>query len=181
MLRFRSGLARRSSASLRTIIIGSAVVLFCLSVAIGAFSIARIGLINDVIRTVAGDMRVTAILRTMKQLSQELRALDVLAHISPSDESRRTYRAQGDQVQGAFSAAWRAYVPTVTGPEEQRLARGLHGAWQHFLAVEAEAAALDEAGEMELADKVITDALQADSAAFAQAIDTALTYREARA
>jgi methyl-accepting chemotaxis protein len=181
MLRFRSGLARRSSASLRTIIIGSAVVLFCLSVAIGAFSIARIGLINDVSRTVAGDMRVAAILRTMKQLSQELRALDVLAHIAPSDESRRTYRAQGDQVQGAFSAAWSAYAPTVTGAEEQRRARGLHDAWQHFLAVEAEAAALDEAGEMELADKVITNALQADSAAFAQAIDTALTYREARA
>ncbi|WP_312893359.1 methyl-accepting chemotaxis protein [Methylobacterium sp. PvR107] len=181
MLMFRSALARRSSASLRTIIIGSAVVLFCLSVAIGAFSIARIGLINDVSRTVAGEMRVAAILRTMKQLSQELRALDVLAHIAPSDESRRTYRAQGDQVQAAFSAAWSAYAPTVTGAEEQRLARGLREAWRHFRAVEAEAAALDEAGEMELADTVITSALQGDSAALAQAIDTALTYREARA
>jgi methyl-accepting chemotaxis protein len=160
------------------IIIGSAIVLFCLFTAIGAFSITRIGLINDVNRSVAADMRAVTILGTMKQLSQELRALDVLAHTAPSDESRRTFRAQSARAQEALSEAWSAYAPTVTEPKEQRLAHGLWEAWQHFLAVEAEAVALDQAGEMELADSVITNALQIDSAAFSKAVDNVLTYRE---
>ncbi len=62
MLIFRSGPARRSSVGLRAIIIGSAIVLFSLFMAIGAFSIARIGLINDVNRSVAAEMRAVTIL-----------------------------------------------------------------------------------------------------------------------
>ncbi|MFB0489925.1 methyl-accepting chemotaxis protein [Methylobacterium sp. OAE515] len=181
MLIFKSGSARRSSVGLRAIIIGSAIVLFGLFMAIGAFSIGRLGLINDVNRSVAAEMRAVAILGTMKQLSQELRALDVLAHTASSDESRRTFRAQSARAQEALSEAWSAYAPTVTGPKEQRLAHGLREAWQHFLAVEAEAAALDQAGEMELAGSVITNALQIDSADFSKAIDNVLTYRQTRA
>jgi methyl-accepting chemotaxis protein len=178
MFVFKSGPVRRSSVGFRVIIIGSATFVFCLFTAIGAFSITRIGLINDVNRSVAADMRVVTILGTMKQLSQELRALDVLAHTAPSDESRRTFRAQSARAREALSEAWSAYAPTVTEPKEQRLAHGLWEAWQHFLAVEAEAVALDQAGEMELADSVITNALQIDSAAFSKAVDNVLTYRE---
>jgi methyl-accepting chemotaxis protein len=178
---FASGRARRSSVSLRAVIIGSAVVLFCVSIGIGTFSIFRIGLINAVSRSVGGEVKAVTILGTMKQLSQELRALDVLAHNAASDESRRDFRARTDRAQEAFSAAWSAYAPTVAGEEEQRLAHDLRTAWQHFLAVEAEAAALDRAGEHELADAVVTAALQTDSAVFTQAVDSVLTYRQARA
>ena len=104
-------------------------------------------MINAVSRSVAGEIKAVATLGTMKQLSQELRALDVLAHTAQSDESRRDYRDKVGQAQEAFSAAWSAYAPTVSGADEQRLAHGLRDAWQHFLAVEGEAVALDRAGE----------------------------------
>ena len=173
--------ARQSSINLRSIIIGSAFALFLISIGIGIFSVLRIGLINETNRSIAGEIRAVTILGTMKQLSQELRALDVLAHHAQSDAARQDYRTRVAKAQEAFSGAWSAYAPTVVGPDEQRLAHTLREAWQHFLAVEAEAAALDRAGERELADAVFATSLQNDAAVFAQAVDTVLGYRQARA
>ncbi|WP_279574667.1 methyl-accepting chemotaxis protein [Methylobacterium sp. J-088] len=173
--------ARQSSINLRSIVIGSAIALFMISIGIGTFSVFRISLINETSRSVAGEIRAVAILGTMKQLSQELRALDVLAHHAPSDSARLDYRARIAKAQEAFSGAWSTYAPTVAGTDEQRLAHTLREAWQHFLAVEAEAAALDRAGERELADAVFDTALQNEAASFTQAVDTVLGYRQARA
>jgi methyl-accepting chemotaxis protein len=175
------GRARQSSINLRSIIIGSAIALFMISIGIGTFSVFRIGLINETSRSIAGEIRAVAILGTMKQLSQELRALDVLAHHAPSDAARLDYRARIAKAQEAFSGACSAYAPTVAGADEQRLAHTLREAWQHFLAVEAEAAALDRAGERDLADSVFDTALQNEAAGFTQAVDTVLGYRQARA
>lgn len=173
--------ARQSSMNLRSIIIGSAVVMFLITIGIGLLSIVRIGLINETNRSIAGEVRAVTILGTMKQLSQELRALDVLAHHAKSDAEAQAYRARIARAQEAFSGAWSAYAPTVIGADEQRLAHVLRQAWQHFLAVEAEAAALDRAGEGELAEAVFANALQKDAAGFTQAVDTVLGYRQARA
>ncbi|MCJ2090758.1 methyl-accepting chemotaxis protein [Methylobacterium sp. E-005] len=148
---------------------------------IGTFSVFRIGVINEANRSIAGEVRAVTILGTMKQLSQELRALDVLAHHAPTDAARLDHRARIAKAHEAFSGAWSAYATTVAGQDERRLAHSLREAWQHFLAVEAEAAALDRAGERELADTVFADALQTDAAAFSQAVDTVLGYRQARA
>ena len=173
--------ARHSTINLRSIIIGSACALFLISIGIGTFSVFRISLINETNRSIASEVRAVTILGTMKQLSQELRALDVLAHHAQSDAARQAYRAKIDKAQEAFSNAWSAYAPTVVGSDEKTLAHSLREAWQHFLAVEAEAAALDRAGERDLADAVFTTDLQSDSASFTQAVDTVLGYRQTRA
>jgi len=172
--------ARTSISSLRVIIIGTTLLLFGLSAGTGAFSIARIGTINAVGRALAGEVKALTILGTMKQLSQELRALDLLAHNAPSEATRRGYREQAAQAAKAFAAAWSAYAPTVAGADEQRLAHELRESWQHFMAVEAEAAALDRAGERDLAETVFTAALQDDAATFTRAVDAVLVFRQAR-
>lgn len=181
MVAFERGRAKQSSINLRSVIIGSAVVLFMISIGIGVFSVFRIGLINEANRSIAGEIRAVTILGTMKQLSQELRALDVLAHNAQSDEARRDYLAQVAKAQDSFSRAWSAYAPTIAGADEQRLAHALREAWQHFLAVESEAAALERAGERELADTVFEASLQSEAATFAQAVDTVLNHRQDRA
>ncbi|MGU3603011.1 methyl-accepting chemotaxis protein, partial [Methylobacterium brachiatum] len=172
---------KTSSLNLRSIIIGSSVALFVVSAAIGLFSVFRIGMMNEVSRTIAGEIKAVTILGRMKELSQELRALDVLAHNAHSDDERRRYLADAVRAQEAFSAAWSAYAPTVAGTDEQQLAHRLREAWQHFLAVEAEATALDRAGERELADTVFAVPFQTDAVAFTQAVDTVLVHRQARA
>jgi len=181
MVAFERGRAKQSSINLRSVIIGSAVVLFMISIGIGIFSVFRIGLINEANRSIAGEIRAVTILGTMKQLSQELRALDVLAHNAQSDEARRDYLAQVAKAQDSFSRAWSAYAPTIAGADEQRLAHALREAWQHFLAVESEAAALERAGERELADTVFEASLQSEAATFAQAVDIVLNHRQDRA
>jgi len=181
MVAFERGRAKQSSINLRSVIIGSAVVLFMISIGIGIFSVFRIGLINEANRSIAGEIRAVTILGTMKQLNQELRALDVLAHNAQSDEARRDYLAQVAKAQDSFSRAWSAYAPTIAGADEQRLAHALREAWQHFLAVESEAAALERAGERELADTVFEASLQSEAATFAQAVDIVLNHRQDRA
>ena len=172
---------REANFNLRSVVIGSALALFCISAGIGAFSLARHGVVDAVSRSVAGEIKALATLGTMKQLSQELRALDLLAHNAQSEAQRRTYREQAGKAEGALAAAWSAYAPAVVGADEQRLAQDLRRSWQHLLAVRAEAAALDRAGERELAETVVTAALQKDASAFTQAVDTVLAYRQVRA
>ena len=169
------------SLNLRSIIIGSSVALFVISAIIGVFSVFRIGMINDVSRSISGEIKAVTILGRMKELSQELRALDVLAHNARSDQERGRYLTDAVKAQEGFSAAWSAYAPTIAGADEQQLAHRLREAWQHFLAVEAEATALDRAGERELADSVFAEPFQNDAVAFTQAVDSVLIHRQARA
>ena len=138
-------------------------------------------MINDVSRSISGEIKAVTILGRMKELSQELRALDVLAHNAHSEEERRRYLTDALRAQEAFSEAWSAYAPTIAGADEQQLAHRLREAWQHFLAVEAEATALDRAGERELADTVFAEPFQTDAIAFTQAVNSVLVHRQARA
>ncbi|WP_419539275.1 methyl-accepting chemotaxis protein [Methylobacterium mesophilicum] len=115
----------------------------------------------------------------MKQLSQEIRALDHLAHAASTDAARRDAIDRETKVHEAFNEAWTAYAPIVRTADERALARALWDAWQHFLAVDAEVAALDRAGERDLADRVVTNGLQAEAAAFTQAADAVLAARDA--
>ncbi|MGU3336478.1 methyl-accepting chemotaxis protein [Methylobacterium mesophilicum] len=172
---------KASALNIRSIIIGSSVALFVISAAIGLFSVFRMGMINTVSRSVSGEIEAVTILGRMKALSQELRALDVQAHNARSDIERRRHLDEAGKAQEAFSSAWSAYAPTIVGADERILAHRLREAWQHFLAVEAEATALDRAGERELADTVFAEAFQADAVAFTQSVDSVLVHRQARA
>ncbi|MCJ2126308.1 methyl-accepting chemotaxis protein [Methylobacterium sp. J-077] len=172
---------KKLSLNLRSIIIGSSITLFVISATIGIFSVFRIGMINEVSRSISEEIKAVTILGRMKELSQGLRALDVLAHNARSDDERRRYLAEAAKAQETFSAAWSAYAPTISGADEQRLAHRLRQAWQHFLTVEAEATALDRAGERELADAVFADPFQNDAVAFTQAVDSVLVHRQGRA
>ena len=172
---------RRSFYSLRSIIFVAALLLFCASAGFGAFSVAHIGIINAASRSIAGDVKTLVMLGTMKQSGQELRAIALLAHNAQSEAQRRTYLEQAATAQEALSGAWSAYASTIAGADERRLAHNLERAWQHFLAVQAEAAALDRAGERELAETVVTAALQKDAARFTRAVDAVLAFRQDQA
>ena len=166
--------------SLRKMISGSFVALFLLSMLIGIFAMTRVGSINRAAQSVVGEIDAVANLGLMNEVSQELRALDVLAHAARGNDESRSYAAQLEKAQDVFSAAWSRYAPTVSGPEEQALAHRLRDAWQHFLALESEVSALDRAGEHALADTVIFGAFSADADAFRKAVRAVLAYRQAR-
>ncbi len=171
---------RKSIFSLRKLIAGSFVVLFILSMLIGIFAISRVGLINQAAQSVVGEIEAVANLGLMNEESQELRALDILAHNARGKDDARSYAAQLETAQQAFSTAWSRYAPTVSGPEEQVLAHRLREAWQHFLALESQVSALDRAGEPALADTVVFGAFGADAEAFRKAVRAVLAYRQAR-
>jgi methyl-accepting chemotaxis protein len=170
----------RPTFSLRKLIIGSFTILFVFSMLIGVFAIERVGLVNDAAHSVVGEIDAVANLGFMNELSQELRALDILAHNARGEGEARAIAAQLEKAQEAFSAAWGRYAPTVSGPEEQALAHRLRAAWQHFLAIESELAALDRAGERALADAVVFGAFGTDADAFRTAVRAVLAYRQAR-
>ncbi|MCJ2072651.1 methyl-accepting chemotaxis protein [Methylobacterium sp. J-030] len=147
---------------------------------IGIFAITRVGSINRATQSVVGEIDAVANLGLMNEVSQELRALDILAHNARGKDEARSYTAQLEKAQEVFSAAWSRYAPTVSGPEEQALAHRLRDAWQHFLAVESQVSALDRAGERALADTVVFGAFGADADAFRKAVRAVLTFRQAR-
>jgi methyl-accepting chemotaxis protein len=147
---------------------------------IEVFLAANPGPAETVDRSIAGEIEALALLGTMKQLSQELRAAPVLAHGASGEGRRHAYREEGKRAEGALSAAWDIYASRLVDPDEQTLARRMREAWQHLLAVAAEAEALDRAGERDLAESVLTTTLQDEAAVVGRAVDAALTYRQAR-
>ncbi|MGH1591493.1 Tar ligand binding domain-containing protein [Methylobacterium phyllosphaerae] len=153
----------------------------CFVAGIGIFSIHQTGQIGSTSRSNDNEIRAVVVLGSFKQLSQELRALAVLARVAPSEEAQRDSVDRTGRILHALSRAWTEYAPMVTTAEERNLAQRLWEAWQHVLAVAAEAAALDRAGERDLADTVLTMVLQADAETVARAADAVLTYRQTRA
>ena len=169
-----------SFLSLRKVIVGSFVILFFLAMSIGLFAITRVRLINDSAQSALGEIDAVANLGLINEVSQELRALGVLAHSARGEAEARRYAAQLQKAQEVFSAAWSRYAPTVSGPEEQALAHRLREAWQHFLAIQSQVSALDRAGEHALADTVVFGAFGKDADAFRTAVHAVLAHREAR-
>ncbi|XYD07991.1 methyl-accepting chemotaxis protein [Methylobacterium sp. NMS12] len=159
--------------------IGFSASMFCVPIAIGCVTAVQFGAIDSASRSLAREITAVRLLGTMKQLTQELRALDHLAHAASTVAVRRDDIDRNAQAHEAFTKAWSAYAPTVRTADERKLAQGLWEAWQHFLAAEAEVAALDRAGERDLADTVLMTALQADAAAVTRAADAVLTDRDA--
>jgi methyl-accepting chemotaxis protein len=180
MLPAKDGLPRRLSSTTRALTMGSAALLLSLSLALGAYSITGIGMIRAVPGSTADEIRVVTTLAALKRFSHALRAIDWLAHNASSDASRREHRNEALAIEEAFEAAWIAYAPTVADPDERRLADRLWETWQHVLAVRAEAAALDRAGERDLAESVLAAPSQDDTTALARAVDAALAHRQAR-
>ncbi|WP_457104978.1 HAMP domain-containing methyl-accepting chemotaxis protein [Methylobacterium sp. P5_C11] len=158
-----------------------ALTMFCFTAGIAAFSVNRIGQIGSASRLFDSEIKAVAVLGTIRQLSQELRTLAVLAQVAPSEEARRDSVGRTEKALDSVSTAWTEYAPMVTTAEERDLAQSLWEAWQHVLAAAAEAAALDRAGERDLADTVLTTVLQVDAETFRRAADAMLTYRQTRA
>ena len=76
---------------LRTFVIGFTASLLCIPFAFGCVSAFQFGTIDSSSRSLVREIEVVRLLGTMKQLTQELRALDHLAH------------GQGGHVPGAGS------------------------------------------------------------------------------
>lgn len=163
----------------RTVVIGFTASLLCIPFAFGCVSAFQFGTIDSSSRSLVREIEVVRLLGTMKQLTQELRALDHLAHAASTDRARHDEAARTAQAHDAFTRAWSAYAPTVRTADERKRAQGLWEAWQHFLTAEAEAAAFDRAGERDLAETVLMTVSQADAAAFTQAADAVLSDHEA--
>lgn len=180
MAALRSTLFRHLSCVKNAIVFRSGICIVVAFAGIGVLSVVRIGQVDSAGRSLAGELEVLALLGTMKQLSQDLRAVPDLAHGASAEARRDTYRAEAKRAETALAAAWEIYASRIAGPEEQALARRMREAWQHVLAVAAEAEALDRAGERDLADSVLTTALQDDVAVLGRAVDAALAYRQAR-
>ena len=180
MHRVDFGTSQSRGISLRGLIVTSFSIIFALAVITGIFAISRLQTVVDMTRTASSEIKVVALLGQMTAFSQELRALDVLAHNAHGEENKKRYRSENAIAQEAFSAAWSAYAPAIAGAEEQALAHKLRQAWQHFLAVEGEAMTLDRGGEHELADDVFRDSFPQDANAFKSAVNAVLGYRNVR-
>ncbi|TNC07207.1 methyl-accepting chemotaxis protein [Methylobacterium terricola] len=167
--------------SLRYLIIGPIIILFTAFMVTGIFAIARIKMMSESAKQASLETTAVSILGKMNEMSQELRALASLAHNARDSQERYSYLVEIRKAQLAFSGAWTAYAPTVAGPEEQRLAHNLRRAWQQFLAIESEGAALDRAGERELADAVFAGPFRKSSLTFRTAVNDILAYRQTRA
>jgi methyl-accepting chemotaxis protein len=167
-------------ASLRNVILASFGAILALTVLIGAFAMYRLQSVVDTTQEMAGETKRVAVLGRMNELSQELRAVDVLSHYNNNEASRAAYAVENAKAQEAFSTMWSTYAPTVSGPREQELAHALRTAWQHFLALEGEVSALDRAGEHDLADKVIATDFRKDADDFKAAVSAVLDYSQTR-
>ncbi|MEE7494439.1 methyl-accepting chemotaxis protein [Methylobacterium oryzae CBMB20] len=165
---------------LRTILIGFGAAMICLLVGVGLISARQISAISEASRSLADDVKAVRLLGTMKQLTQELRALDSVVDDASTTGTSRDEIGRTAKVRAALSTTWSAYVPTIRTADELNRARGLWEALQHVLTVEAEVTALDRAGERDLADTVLGTALRADMLTFTRAVDAMLTARDAR-
>ena len=169
----------RCTLRFRTIVIVFAGSMTSLTFGIVYVLLLQVGAIDAASRTLAQEIGAVRALGTMKQRTQELGALECPARAVATEADPRGDIDRTIEPHEAFIKAWTTYVPTIRTADERERARGLWDAWQHFLAVEAEAAALDRAGERDLADRVRATVLQADAGAVARDIDALLTDRDA--
>ncbi|MGU3474658.1 methyl-accepting chemotaxis protein [Methylobacterium sp. D48H] len=169
----------RCTLRFRTIVIVFAGSMTSLTFGIVYVLLLQVGAIDAASRTLAQEIGAVRALGTMKQRTQELGASERPARAVSSEAGPQQDIDWTTAAHEAFLKTWTTYVPTIRTADERERARGLWDAWQHFLAVEAEAAALERAGERDLADRVRTSALPADAAAVARGIDALLTDRDA--
>ncbi|MGU3667420.1 methyl-accepting chemotaxis protein [Methylobacterium sp. A49B] len=180
MLSAMNDFPRRSFVIYHILMVSLILLLTCLSIRIGTYPFFGTDKIRKVPGSIAEEIRVLTTLGALKQFTYELRAIDLLTHHASPEAARRRHRNQAIAIGQAFEAAWISYARTVVDPEERRLAERLWETWQHVLAVSAEAAALDRAGEWDLAETVLVTPSQDDAKALAQAVDAVLAHRQAR-
>ncbi len=163
-------------------VINAALVLLCsLSVVLGLFALLHIHRIGSASHALAVRFAEVQVLSRMANESQQMRNAALLMHESPSAEERANNRRELKRLEGSFSEGWSRYAPTISGAEEQAMASDLHEKWQHFMAVEQDIVALDDAGEHAIADAVVFEDLHDDAIAFAGAIARLLAMKNAEA
>ncbi|MCQ8279143.1 methyl-accepting chemotaxis protein [Acetobacteraceae bacterium KSS8] len=167
--------------TIRTVINAALTLLCSLSVVFGLFALLQIHRVGDAAHVLAARFDGVRILSGMATESQEMRSTALLMHLSPSAEERAANRRELKRLEGSFSEGWSRYAPTVTGASEQAMASDLHEKWQHFMAVEEDIVALDDAGEHTIANEVVFEDLHDDAIAFADSIDRLLAVANTEA
>ncbi|PTW62975.1 methyl-accepting chemotaxis protein [Breoghania corrubedonensis] len=148
-------------------------------VALGVFALQRLDGVTQRTSALASEFDGVSTLGDMARLSQQLNAYEILRHFA--GEADPDLEKELSQARLNFSAAWSRFAKQISTPEEERLATELKDAWQHFLAVAEEVTVLDNAGQRELANRVLMNDLRKDATAFYTATKTMLDYRERRA
>lgn len=166
---------------LKGLIVGAFAGLFVVTLGMGLLNIRAINQMDAASQRVGNEIAGVDLLGHMLTLSQQLRSTDLVAHYATDAAARTSFLAQLAKTHRAFSSAWSDYAPTIASPEEHTRAATLRKAWQHFLADEEEASALDDAAERTLADHVILDDLSNDTRMFEQAVQSVLGFKRANA
>ncbi len=152
--------------------LGFATVL-ALTLAVGLFSVSRLSLVNDNTKDLATNWLVS--LRTLGSYSTELatvRRAEARFAMAPTPEEARAQVARVDEAKSRAAEAWKAYVPTITPGEEQKLATEIQAAQAHYY--EALGAILAKPAADADARLALAALYNGDSAKTFQALDTAI-------
>jgi methyl-accepting chemotaxis protein len=155
--------------------------LMLVSLATGAFSIARLNEVSKISVRLSDETAAVSVLGDLARTSQTLSVGSLLEHFAQDETIRQTYAQQGAEARAAFAKSWSQYSDMVSGATETAKAANLRKAWQHFLAVQEEVADLDKAGLHDEAAGVLMNDLQQEGARFYAAVRDVQTYRQGQA
>lgn len=155
--------------------------LMLVSLATGAFSIAKLGEVSKISTRLSDEAAAVSVLGDLARTSQSLSVGSLLEHFALDETIRQTYAQQGAEARAAFAKSWSQYSDMVSGPVESAKAATLRKAWQHFLAVQEEVADLDKAGLHDEAAGVLMNDLQQEGARFYAAVRDVQAYRQSQA
>jgi methyl-accepting chemotaxis protein len=155
--------------------------LMLVSLATGAFSIAKLGEVSKISTRLSDEAAAVSVLGDLARTSQSLSVGSLLEHFALDETIRQTYAQQGAEARAAFAKSWSQYSDMVSGPVESTKAATLRKAWQHFLAVQEEVADLDKAGLHDEAAGVLMNDLQQEGARFYAAVRDVQAYRQSQA
>ncbi|HWU49470.1 MAG TPA: methyl-accepting chemotaxis protein [Asticcacaulis sp.] len=155
--------------------------LMLVSLATGAFSIAKLNEVSKISVRLSDETAAVSVLGDLARTSQTLSVGSLLEHFAQDETIRQTYAQQGAEARAAFAKSWSQYSDMVSGATETSKAANLRKAWQHFLAVQEEVADLDKAGLHDEAAGVLMNDLQQEGARFYAAVRDVQTYRQGQA
>ena len=155
--------------------------LMLVSLATGAFSIAKLNEVSKISARLSDETAAVSVLGDLARTSQTLSVGSLLEHFAQDETIRQTYAQQGAEARSAFAKSWSQYSDMVSGATETAKAASLRKAWQHFLAVQEEVADLDKAGLHDEAAGVLMNDLQQEGARFYAAVRDVQTYRQGQA
>ena len=155
--------------------------LLIISIAIGIFAMRKVDQVAYISEDISHQLQGITVLGELGTLSQQLRGLAALQHFSTQTEERRSYAIEAEKARQSFSQAWSRYAAMVEEGTESELADRLRLAWQHFLAIQEEVAAFDNASLSPLATTIVQTDLRHDAAKFYDAVVAVQAFRQTAA